>query len=230
MKFNELDQLQGLQVFQGIQKDDLYRLLRCCGAQLKIYRKGEIIILDEDYLNWAGIVVSGEIQLFQETMQGTRSLMLLLHRGELFGESFACGFQQESRMFVGAVCRAEVLLLPFDRVLHRCDPGCEFHRRLAENMVPMLADKNVRLMERMQIVSQRSLREKVQTYLYLEQKHYEQLPREERNCPDGWFEISHNRTQMAEFLCADRTALSRVLTEMKEEKQVDFDKNMFRLT
>ena len=38
-----------------------------------------------------------------------------------------------------------------------------------------------------------------------------------------------SRTQLADYLCADRTAVSRELARMKQEGRIDFDKNTFTL-
>lgn len=43
------------------------------------------------------------------------------------------------------------------------------------------------------------------------------------------FYISLNRTELSEYLCADRSALTRELTALKKEGIIDFSKNKFTL-
>ena len=43
------------------------------------------------------------------------------------------------------------------------------------------------------------------------------------------FEIPYNREQLAGFLCVDRSALSRELSNMKNEGLIDYKKNWFKL-
>ena len=44
------------------------------------------------------------------------------------------------------------------------------------------------------------------------------------------FEIEFNRQELADYLSVERSALSAVLSKMKEEGIIDYYKNTFRLT
>lgn len=61
-----------------------------------------------------------------------------------------------------------LLLLPFKKVMCSCSMACTFHHRLIENMVTLIANKNVALMDKVDILSKKSLREKIATYLMQE--------------------------------------------------------------
>ena len=86
-------------------------------------------------------------------------------------------------------------------------------------MLYMAADKNAQLMEKLEIVSKKTLRRKILTYLSFQAKHQDSRT----------FELPMSRTQLADYLCADRTAVSRELARMKQEGRIDFDKNTFTL-
>ena len=86
-------------------------------------------------------------------------------------------------------------------------------------MVVVLADKNRSLMEKIEVVSKKSLREKILSYLSLEaQKH-----------DSKYFDIPLGRLELADYLCIDRSALTRELNNMKKDGLLDFDKNTFHL-
>ncbi|MDO4649334.1 MAG: helix-turn-helix domain-containing protein, partial [Eubacteriales bacterium] len=105
------------------------------------------------------------------------------------------------------------------RVMHTCSNACVFHHQLIENMVIQIAEKNRELMEKVEVIAQKNLRQKI--LAYLSQQSQKQKSR--------YFEIPLGRVELADFLCADRSALTRELTEMKKEGLIDFDKNMFTL-
>ena len=86
-------------------------------------------------------------------------------------------------------------------------------------MLYMAADKNAQLMEKLEIVSKKTLRRKILTYLSFQAEHQDSRT----------FELPMSRTQLADYLCADRTAVSRELARMKQEGRIDFDKNTFTL-
>ena len=103
--------------------------------------------------------------------------------------------------------------------MHTCTNACTFHHRLIENMVQLIADKNLELMKKTEVVTKKTLREKVLAY----------LSQQAQQTGSEYFEIPLGRIELAEYLCADRSALTRELNTMKAEGILDFDKNMFRL-
>ena len=86
-------------------------------------------------------------------------------------------------------------------------------------MISQIADKNCKLMVKTCIVSQHSLRRKIQMFLSMQA----------RAKGSTAFEIPYNRTQLAEYLATDRTALARELRKMKEENLIDFHRNTFEI-
>ncbi|MBO7252252.1 MAG: winged helix-turn-helix domain-containing protein, partial [Oscillospiraceae bacterium] len=44
-----------------------------------------------------------------------------------------------------------------------------------------------------------------------------------------YFEIPLGRVELAEYLCVDRSALTRELAKMKDDGLIDYDKNCFRI-
>lgn len=97
--------------------------------------------------------------------------------------------------------------------------SCPFHHRLIENMVKLIGDKNVQLMQKIEVISKKTLREKILAYLR------SQAP-EDSNCR---FTIPLGRLELADYLCADRSALTRELAHMKTDGLIWYEKNEFQL-
>ena len=83
----------------------------------------------------------------------------------------------------------------------------------------LLADKNVRFVQKLEIVSKRTLREKLMTYLSFMAKVYNSLE----------FDLPLGRVALSEYLCVDRSALTRELSRMKEDGLIEFEKNHFKV-
>ena len=111
------------------------------------------------------------------------------------------------------------MFLPFDRVMNSCTNTCVFHHQLIENMVRVIAMKNRDLMRKVEVVSKKNLREKILAYLSLQAQLHE----------SRYFEIPLGRVELADYLCADRSALTHELSKMRDDGLIDFDKNMFRV-
>ena len=146
-------------------------------------------------------------------------MLLRIRKNELFGETFACGDDNLSVVTFVVSENAEILFMPFSRVMHSCTMACAFHHRLIENMVKVIANKNRDLMRKVEVVSKRTIREKLLTYLSIQAQ--------QQN--SRYFEIPLGRVELAEYLCVDRSALTRELVKMKEDRLIDYDKNCFRI-
>ena len=97
--------------------------------------------------------------------------------------------------------------------------SCPFHHRLIENIVRPIGDKNVQLMQKIEVISKKTLREKILAYLQ------SQAPKDGSRC----FTIPLGRLELADYLCADRSALTRELARMKADGLIWYEKNQFQL-
>ena len=215
----DIDLLQTVPLFGGIERDKLAALFACVGAKKETYQKGEFISLSGDTLKNIGIVLTGQVQIIKEDVFGNRAILNNLDKGSVFGESFVCGGNYALTISIQANENASVLFLAFDRIMNMCPSACDFHNALIKNMVTMVARKNVKLLERLEISTKRTLREKILTYLSLLAQEQNSLT---VTSPLG-------RVDFADFLSVDRSALTRELNRMKEEQLISFDKNIFTL-
>ena len=69
------------------------------------------------------------------------------------------------------------------------------------------------------MINQKTLREKIMVYLRQQAKEQ----------GSSSFTITLGRMELADYLCADRSALTRELSSMKREGLIDYQKNTFQL-
>ena len=206
-------------LFSGIRREDRGPMLHCTGYHISSYRKGQVIAMEDEQIRHVGIVLSGAVDMVKEDLWGNKTMLLRAGKNDLFGESFACAEDTQSVVSFFALEDCEILFIPFHRIMHTCSHACEFHHQLIENMVRVIAGKNRELMRKIEVVSRKTLREKILTYLSIQAQ--------SRNA--RYFEVPLGRVELAEYLCADRSALTRELAAMKADGLIDYDKNMFRI-
>ena len=206
-------------LFDGIRPEDRKLMLGCIGYHIGTFRKGDIVAFDAENIRHLGIVLCGAVDMVKEDLWGNSTLLVRTRRGEVFGETFACGSDSLSTVTFLVSEDAQILFLPFDRVMHSCSMACQFHHRLVMNTVRIIANKNRDLMRKVEVVSKRSIREKLLAYLSIQAQ----------ALGSRYFEIPLGRVELAEYLCVDRSALTRELAKMKEEGLIDFDRNCFRM-
>lgn len=113
----------------------------------------------------------------------------------------------------------EVLFLEVGRLLTVCSIACRFHSRVIQNLLKVIAGRNLTLTTKIDHMSKKTIREKVLSYLSY------QAEKQGKNR----FEIPFNRQQLADYLAVDRSALSAELSKMQKEKLISYDRNHFIL-
>ena len=139
--------------------------------------------------------------------------------GSLFGETYACMGLPKIPVSVEAVEDCIVLLLDINLMLRTCDNACQFHQRLISNLLKIIATKNMMLNRKMSYITHKTIRGRLLAFLE------DQAERAKSNI----FEIPFNRNELADYLCVDRSAMSRELGRMKKEGLLDFNRKTFRL-
>ncbi len=214
-----LDTLGKSPLFSRMDKQGITDVLTCLRARLKPYAKGEFLLLSGDSVPELGIVLSGGVQIEREDANGVRTIIAKIERGELFAESFACAGTLHSPVSVAAAEACEVLWLPATGIVSVCPRGCAHHSMLVENMMHLLARKNLLMHERLELLSKKTIRERITTYLGMQS----------RRQGSARFIIPFSRTELADYLCVDRSALSRELGAMRDEGLVRFHLSEFEL-
>ena len=112
-----------------------------------------------------------------------------------------------------------VMFLHIRRVLSVCPSACSHHSRIIRNLLGELAEKNLRLNEKLTHMGQRTTRAKLMSYFSAEAQRrggYE-------------FDIPFSRQQLADYLGVERSGLSMELGKMRDEGLLDFHKSHFLL-
>ncbi len=206
-------------LFEGIQPEDRKGMLGCIGYHVSSFRKGDIIAFEEENIRHVGILLSGSVDMVKEDVWGNKVLVARMGKDEMFGETFAWGKNKLSAVTFVVSENAKIMMIPLDRVMHSCTMSCAFHHRLIENMVHIIADKNRDLIRKIEVISKRTIREKLLAYLSVQAQIQN----------TRYFKIPLGRSELADYLCVDRSALTRELAKMRDDGLIDYDKNWFRI-
>jgi len=207
-------------LFQGLETKEIQKLFACVTYVLKTAKKNEMILREGDPIVFVGIVLSGFIHITRNGYDGSHIIQAGLGQGAIFGESLACAGIKRSPVSVMAAEDTSVLLLPFAKLIRSCGSACDFHQKVIENLIRLVAEKNLMLNAKLEIISLRTIREKIVAYLSGEKRKQETFS----------LEIPYNRNELADFLCVDRSALSRELGHMRDEGFLECDRNIFNLS
>lgn len=206
-------------LFWGIADEDLGPMLSCIGAKVNCYGKGEIIMAEGTKANDIGIVLSGAAQIVQIDYFGNRNIVANVVEAELFGESFACAGMRPMPIDVVAKNDVEIMLIDCQRITQTCSNACQFHRQLIYNLMKIVATKNVAFYQKIEVISKRTTREKLLTYLMIQAK---------KNRSNS-FEIPYDRQELADYLGVDRSGLSVEIGKLCKEGVIRSKKKWFEV-
>lgn len=211
--------LRHCSLFAGMQEKEITQMLDCLGATVSEIPKGQWIFLEGDPAEQVGVVLSGEVQVVREDYYGRRSIVTDLQPGELFAEVFACAGVRSLPVSVVAVCHSEIMLINCKRILSTCSNACEFHNRFVSNLLRVVAEKNIKLNQKIELLSQKTTRQKLMSYLLLEAK---------KN-GDTEFSIPYDRQGLADYLGVERSAMSAEISRLRRDGIIECKKNRFQI-
>lgn len=206
-------------MFDGISPNDCLTLMNCLNCRKKSYAKDQIITLMEGSARQIGIVISGCVHIIKEDIWGRRTFFTYVGADGIFGESLIGANTSERGIIFKAAVPTTILFIAADRILHPCKNSCPFHHALSRNLFNLLIRRNSALTEKIEITSKSSLREKILAYLSLEAQKAGSMS----------VTVPLSRSEMADYLCTNRSALSRELASMKKDGILDYDLRFFRL-
>ena len=207
-------------MFQGISYDEYRRMLTCFQAVQRSYRPEEMIYdFSKPNQNAVGIIERGAASLIRIDADGVATVLEELHAGGVFGKDLAFAGSREDSLEV--VCRTacDVLFIDYPHILKRCENACYHHSLLVQNMLRLMADKAQSLSERVDVLSRRSIREKLLCYF---------RQQSEKEGADT-FTLPFSLSTLADYIATDRSAMMRELKRLREEGTVSSDGRRFTL-
>lgn len=206
-------------LFGGIGEKELSGMLECLGARIMSAKRNTIIFSEGDEASQVGLVLSGNVQVVRDDYYGNRSIVATIGEGHLFAESFACAEVQKLPVAIIATSDCEIMLLDCKRILTTCSGACEFHTKLINNLLKIVANKNILLNQKIEVTSQRTTREKLMTFLMAQAK---------KNGSDT-FTIPFDRQELADYLEVERSAMSAELGKLCKAGLIETKKNWFHI-
>ena len=213
------NQIKTSPVFYGMNDDELKGLLECFNARIRKYEKEEMIIRQGDIISNIYLILDGEVNIEKDSYWGRRIIISRLGQNDNLALSFVGSKNIESSIDAITVEDTLVLILSYEKCTSMCQNACTRHKILINNLFQILSKENIELIQKIENVSQKSIRDKLLTY----------LSNEARKKHSNSFDIQFNRQDLADYLNVDRSAMSFELSKLQKEGFIKYDKNHFEL-
>lgn len=191
---------------------------KCQCVQRKHFRKNQEITTYIQKRNQICILLSGEADLVRYDLNGGRVIIEHYMQNDVFGEAFST-VTENNEFSVEAKKNCDVLFFTYDIMFEKCKDDCKFHQEMTENMQKLIIDKIVKLNTRIEVLTQRTTREKLMGYFSI-------LSTKNKSKE---ITVPFSLTDLADYLSVDRSAMMREIKNLKDEGIIEKDGNSFKL-
>lgn len=205
-------------LFLGIEEDDKDDCLRILSVEKRSYERNAYVLESGDHADALGVLLIGSLHIVNEDYWGNRNIITEVVPPEVFAESFV--FRRHTKLGVSVVANeaSVVVFVNVSRLISAEHPK-PAQRQILQNLLSIMAEKNYRMNVKLGHLSQRSTRERLLSYLSTEARR--------QGCAS--FDIPFDRQQLADYLSVDRSAMSAMLSKLRDEGILLFHKSHFEL-
>ena len=192
-----------LSIFKNMNVDEINETLRILGARRISFKKDHIIISNLFENDLIGIIITGTAAIIKYDYLGNRDIIDNLEYDSMFGRSFLYLDKDAS---IVATTDCEVLFLDYDRLLeNRINL-----EKINTNINKIITLKITELYERVEILSKRTIKEKLMCY-------FKTLSKKKNK---KTFVLPITYIELADYLSVDRSAMMREIKRLKDTKVI----------
>ena len=196
--------MDNLSVFNNMDLIEINLFLKNIGARRISFKKDHIIFSNLAENDLVGIMLSGNACIIKYDYFGNRDIIDNLEYDDIFGKPFS---YINDDISVIATSDCEILFIDYN-ILHDSD-----FSKIKENINNMLTNKINRLYEKIEILSKRTIRDKLLCYFSIIAK--------KRNKKSFVLPITY--IELADYLSVDRSAMMREIKKLKDQKIISIN-------
>ncbi len=219
--YRDMNALTKLNIFSKFPFEHLEHLLKCCGAYYKFYKKNKIVFLQGNKVDSLCIIISGSISIEKVDILGNNTYLLDFYEGNFFGEQIVLDKPCISPYTYKCSSDCKILCLPFHKKYStdNCENTCACRLLFRENLLNEIVENNMILINKLEILSKKNIREKIMTFLTYESEKYS----------SNKVKIPFSKSKFAEYLGVNRSSLMRELSNMKNDGIIELDNKTFTI-
>lgn len=210
--------LAGISFFRGLTEEEIEKFIKMTQAKIKTYSKGTRVIEAFVPNSNIGVLIEGTAQIISLDRFGNESVRHSLKCGSMLGVTSAILGESVFAGSIELITDATVLWIPYSALLISGSKLGKIHGIIMKNFLETFSRKNFLMMQKINLLSQKTIREKIIVYLM----------QSEKNQNSAKVKVP-GRVQLAKELECNRSALTREISQMLNEGLVECGKNWMRL-
>ena len=196
--------MEDLPLFKDISLNDINKMMTCFKAKKVKFKNEDIIFSNTVNSNEVGIILYGTASMIRYDYNGNRSIIESLEENSIFGKMFS---YLDNEVSIIATSECEILLFNYELLMKRCKNNCTCHVKIMDNVLELLSSKIMSLNERVEVLSKRSIKDKLLCYFDLVVKR--------KGKKSFYLPLSY--TELADYISVDRSAMMREIKNLKDD-------------
>lgn len=193
--------------YKNTDEKKLKKLLISLQSNTLFYKSNQTIAYSIGNRKIIGIIEEGSANLIRYDYDGKRDIIEEMNEGDIFSDLFLSTSNVELSVISTTDCK--VTFIEYDDLIEEAKKS-ETALVLVDNLIRLMANKLVKRNERIELLTTRSIRNKLLNYFELQAK---------KNNSKS-FNLMYSYTDLADYLSVDRSAMMRELKNLKEDKLI----------
>ena len=193
--------------YQNIDEKKLKKLLHTLQSNTLFYKPNQTIAYSISNRELIGIIEEGTANLIRYDYDGKRSILEEMSEGDVFSDLFLA--VDSAELSVVSTTECKVTFIEYNDLIEEAKKSSTA-LTLIDNLIQLMAKKLVKRNERIELLTTRSIRNKLLNYFELQAK---------KNNSKS-FNLNYSYTDLADYLSVDRSAMMRELKNLKDDKLI----------
>ncbi len=214
LNINYVRILQESGIFRYITPDDYEKAVQELKITSMKYVNNQVIFRQNEKANQLAIVVTGNVKAEKIHGSGSDNMVHTYSFGNVFAYEGAISSSKIYPVDYISDGDSQIAFIDVENLYNS-----SFVKEIIQGIVGYMADESIRRMYRIEIMSKKKLRDRIMTYLKIE----------ESEIGASVFTLDMTREQLAQQLSVNRSALSNELGKMQKEGIISIDKRRISL-
>lgn len=194
--------------FKKIGEEDKALLLKSLEASTIYLDKNEMISSTIRMNSVYGIVIEGYVQIIKTDYYGNKIIIEELYKNAVFGSNISFSISEECEI----IAKEESVIIIFDSyAIYNLYNENDICRQFILNLIEIFTNIITKRNERIRILTNKTIRNKLLEYFDILSK----------KSGSRIIHLPFSYTDMADYLAVDRSAMSREMKKLKDEKIIE---------
>lgn len=200
-------------LFENINNNDIEKLLKELEANTLTYKKDLTILSTVKNQNIIGFVVYGFIQIIKTDYNGNVTVVEDIKENSIFGSMFSNISNNEYQIITKE--ETKIIILDYDYIISKNNNL--YYNIFIQNLLKITFNKISEKNDRIEILSQKTIRNKLLKYLEIQTK------------KTGSKSIYYSSNNLASYIAVDRSAMWRELKNLEEDKIIEINNKVIKI-